>query len=607
MQINNPIIEHGIFFKRILLASIIIIVLVIILLTRIFNLQILQYNYYSQESLDNLLLFQPIAPTRGKIFDRNGVLLADNKLSYQLTITPEKTPNVAQILQQLKNEKIITSKHIKKYWKRRPYYRKFQDIPLANDMSEKKITKILVSQNYIGLDIKAYFKRIYPTQEIMSHIIGYVGRINRKGDKKIGYIGKTGIEKQYESILHGTSGSQSVIRNASGKSIDTTIIKSAQPGHDLHLSIDFKLQKKALELLGNNRGSIVMMSVQTGEILTLASAPSFDTNPFVNGISFKDFQKLQNNKDRPLFNRAISGIYPPGSTLKPFIALAGIESDTINENYQLFCRGWYNLPNHSHQYRDWKKSGHGQMNLQDSIAQSCDVFFYDIANQMGIETMYEHLTKFNFGRKTHIDLPNESSGVLPSKAWKRQVKRQSWYKGETIIVGIGQGFINTTPLQLVVSTAALANRGKLVRPKLLKDTQTPKGELQHNPTVFSKLSIKNINHYEIVINGMKRTIYSKKGTARRLNKNLNYTLAGKTGTAQVFGLARDESYIEQNIAKHLRDHALFTAFAPADTPEIAISVVVENAGSGSAHAAPLAKKMLDAYFQNASNNTNKVK
>ncbi len=605
MNINNFIAEQGLLSKRIIIASVIILLMSSILLARIFNLQIVQYDYYSQEALDNQLIFEPIVPIRGKIFDRNGQIIADNKLSYQLTITPEKLNNIDKILAELLAQKILTNKDINQYKKRRKHYKKFQEIPLANQVSEQNMIKVLTSGQYNGLNIRPYFSRIYPTTQTLSHILGYVGRINSKELTKYGkdnyrginYIGKSGIEKYYESKLKGLSGHQRIIHNANGRRIDSKVIQASQSGQNLYLSIDTQLQKKALDLLGNNRGSVVMMSPSTGEVLVLASAPSFDASLFVDGISTKDYKALQSDKNRPLFNRALSGTYPPGSTIKPLMALAAIENDIIPIDYQVFCKGFYSLPNHSHKYRDWKKSGHGTIGLKDSLAQSCDVFFYNIANKMGIDLMHDYLTQFNLGQKTNIDLPYESAGILPSREWKKHTQGKSWYKGETVIAGIGQGFMTATPLQLAVFTSAIANRGKLVVPKLLKNTQYPNGELEHNPSVTKSFPIKDIAHYESVIDGMKRTIYDKKGTARRLNKNLSYILAGKTGTAQVFGL-EGKTYIAENIAKHLQDHALFTGFAPADNPEVTIAVIIENAGSGSAHAAPLAKRMLDAYFAN---------
>lgn len=604
MQLSNPKLENSLFFRRIKLSVIIIIVTFLLLLIRILNLQFFNYDYYSQESLDNQSLFLYIPPERGNIFDRNGRLIAGNKLVYQLSITPENTTSVSATLAQLKQDGIISDQQISRYRKRKHNYQFFQDIPIAN-INEASMSLVLSSQSYKGLDIQPIFKRTYTDGSVFSHIIGYVGSINKTEQeqfnldeyKGINQIGKTGIEKYYQSRLKGLAGRQSVIRNANGRNISTRLIKAAEPGEDLHLSVDYELQKKALDLLQNKRGAIVMMLVKTSEVLVLASAPSFDANAFIGGISQKDYNTLQNNTNEPLFNRAIQGSYPPGSTIKPFVALAALESDATLKDHKVFCKGVYYLPSNDHQYRDWKPGGHGLVDIKQSIAQSCDVFFYDIARKIGIDTIFNQLQQFNFGSKTGIDLMGEVSGVLPSAKWKLQTKGEPWYLGETIIVGIGQGFMTVTPLQLALANVILANRGKLVMPKLLKYSQNYQGKIWKKPEQFQQLIIKDINHYAEVIEGMRQAIYGPLGTARRLSKDLSYTVAGKTGTAQVFSLARDESYVEQNLPENLRDHALFSAFAPIQNPEVAIAVIVENAGSGSAYAAPIAKKMLDAYFE----------
>jgi len=387
-------------------------------------------------------------------------------------------------------------------------------------------------------------------------------------------------------------------RNVSGRVIDTKTIEGAVAGKDLYLSIDLDLQKKAESLLLGKRGSIVAVNVKNGEVLALVSTPVYNPNWFVNGISHANYQNLQTSKDIPQLNRSIRGLYPPGSTVKPMVALAGLEEGVITNQSKTFCPGYYKLPNVKRKFNDWKRTGHGHVDVKDSIAQSCDVFFYDLANKMGIEMMHDNLNYFNFGRKTGIDIPGEKGGILPSKAWKKINKDEPWYRGETLIVGIGQGFMTSSPLQLAVATAALANKGGLFKPKLLTNIQTPNQaieEIPGDPPV--QIPIKNIKNWEDVVEGMRQTIYAPKGTARRLNKDLTYTLAGKTGTAQVFGLDAEEQYIAEKLDERLRDHALFTGFAPIDNPEIAIAIIVENAGSGSSKAAPLARQVLDVYFK----------
>jgi len=413
------------------------------------------------------------------------------------------------------------------------------------------------------------------------------------------FVGKSGIEKQYETLLHGKSGRNQIERNVSGRIVDTNIIEAAQPGKNLYLSIDIDLQMMAESLLEGNRGSIVVVDVNNGEVLTLVSAPNYDPNLFVNGISQDNYNKLQESLDIPLLNRAIQGLYPPGSTIKPMIALTGLEQDIITRESKTFCPGYFKLPNVSRKFNDWKRSGHGWVDVEESISQSCDVFFYSLSDKTGIDKIHDNLKHFNFGSKTGIDIPGELPGVLPSRAWKKINKNEPWYRGETLISGIGQGFITTSPLQLAVATAALASKGQLIRPKILINIQKDNHDIEPvEPSPRKQIPIKNIKNWEYVLEGMKKTIYSPSGTARRLNKGLKYTMAGKTGTAQVFGLDAEEEYIAEKLDERLRDHALFTGFAPIENPQIAIAVIVENAGSGSSKAAPLAKKVFDVYFAN---------
>ena len=399
-------------------------------------------------------------------------------------------------------------------------------------------------------------------------------------------------------INYTTSGKKQIERNVTGRVIDTKIIQAAVNGKDLYLSIDLDLQRKAESLLEGKRGSIVVVDVQNGEVLTLVSTPTYNPNWFVNGISHKNYQILQTSKDIPQLNRAIQGLYPPGSTIKPMVALAGLEEGLITNHSKTYCPGYYKLPNVKRKFNDWKRSGHGMVNVKDSIAQSCDVFFYDLADKIGIDTLHDNLTLFNFGSKTGIDIPGERGGILPSKAWKKINRNEPWYRGETLNAGIGQGFMTSSPLQLAVATAALANKGKIFQPKLLKNIRSPNQSIKEaEKGSHAQIPIKNIQNWEDVIEGMRQTIYAPKGTARRLNKGLTYTLAGKTGTAQVFGLDAEEQYIAEKLDERLRDHALFTGFAPVDNPQIAIAVIVENAGSGSSKAAPLAREVLDVYFK----------
>lgn len=605
-KINNITLENKIFSSRMILIFVFILLLVLVLISRIYHLQISNYDYYTEESLGNQMRTLPIVPTRGKIFDRNGEIIATNQLSYKLTLTPEKTKNINKTLALLKKQNFINDKDIVSFNKNKKRYKQFQNIPLTYKITDKQVAEFLVSNQFIGVNIESYFHRIYPNNASSVHVSGYVSRISKKDqalyDKKnylgTSFVGKVGIEKQYETLLHGTSGKQQIERNVAGRIIDTKIIQAPINGKDLYLSIDLDMQKKAESLLKGKRGSIVVIDTRNGEVLVMASTPIYNPNWFVNGISHKNYKTLQTSKDIPQLNRAIQGLYPPGSTIKPMVALAGLEQGVVKIRTETYCPGFFKLPNVKRKFNDWKRSGHGVVDVKEAISQSCDIYFYDLADKMGIDALHKGLTPFNFGKKTGIDIPGEHSGILPSKAWKKINKNEPWYRGETLISGIGQGFMTASPLQLAVATAALANKGVVFQPKLLKNIQS-NGEAikESDKGSQQQIPIKDIRNWEAVIEGMRRTIYSPKGTARRLNKKLNYVLAGKTGTAQVFGLDAEEQYIAANLDERLRDHALFTGFAPIDKPEIAIAVIVENAGSGSAKAAPLAKKVMDVYFE----------
>ena len=587
--------EVDIFNRRVLIASIFIILSMAIIIFRSYDLQIVNFEKYQKKALGNSLKLAPIIPSRGKIFDRNGILLASNKLAYKLTLTKENTKDIKLALQILLDDKFITQKDLIRFNKKSKRFKKFQPITIKANIKANEVARFLVNNSIAGVELEPYFYRTYPDGIINAHILGYVAKMSVADKKQYSEdnyhgtirVGKIGIEKQYEHILHGTRGVKQIERNSAGRVINETILRDSVPGKDIYLSIDSNLQKVAFKALNGKRGSIVVMNAQNGQIIVMMSTPSYDNNLFVNGISQKEYDKLNKNKNLPLFNRSIKGAYPPGSTIKPMIALAGLETKTIHKHSKVFCPGHYFLPNYSRKFNDWNRNGHGSVDTTDAIAQSCDVFFYDLAHKMGINKISENLQYFSIGEKTGIDLPGENAGILPSKEWKLNNKKQPWYKGETLITGIGQGFMTTTPLQLALATSMVANYGKKFTPSLLMD---------NTKNTFIQMPIKNIDNWELVIKGMKKTIFDAKGTARRLNKKLIYTMAGKTGTAQVFGLDPEEKYIAEKYAEHLRDHALFVGFAPIKNPEIAISIIVENAGSGSSQAAPLAKKIFNAYF-----------
>ena len=604
-KIANTKREIRVFQSRVVIAALFIFALSLVLLSRIYSLQIIDYDYYSEEALGNQLQLLPITPARGDILDRNGKILATNTLSYKLTITPEKVKDMDTTMIELKRLDLINDDDIEQFYKTRKRYKKFHNIPIKHNVSEQAMAIFLTKARLPGVEIEPYFHRIYPNGASSAHLIGYVSSMSQEDkdrydkDNYAGttFVGKTGIEKQYENLLHGNSGKKQIERNVSGRVVDSKILIPAEPGRDLYLSIDLDLQLKAEELMDGKRGALVMIDVTDGSLLAIVSTPTFDPNWFVGGISFKQYQSLQEDKDLPLFDRSIKGLYPPGSTIKPMVALGGLEQKNITITSKVFCPGYYKISNYSRKFNDWKRTGHGHVDVVDAIAQSCDVFFYDLAFNMGIDKLHDNLAYFQFGEKTGIDLPGEFAGILPSREWKKINRDEPWYRGETLNTGIGQGFMTTSPLRLAVATAAIANKGQLLVPQILMHSQTNAGVVEVSESLeATQIPIKDIKNWEAIIAGMELTVYGPSGTARRLNHNLSYTLAGKTGTAQVFGLDPEETYIAEKYEEKLRDHALFTGFAPVKNPQVAIAIIVENAGSGSSKAAPIAKDVLDVYF-----------
>ena len=604
-KIGNIKREKIVFKSRVILSAVIMLSMTLILILRLFNLQVTKHDYYLEEALGNQMQNLPITPIRGDILDRNGKILATNEFSYILTITPEKVTNLNETLIELELSDLISYEDIKKFKKKLSRFKKFQNIPLKFNLSESSVASFLIKNNLPGVEVESYFHRVYPYGASSAHLIGYVSSMNQKEksnyDKKnyngTNFVGKTGIEKQYEKLLHGESGVKQIERNVAGRIVDTRIISPSIAGQDIYLNIDIDFQLKAESLLGDSRGVIALINVKDGSILSLVSTPSFNPNWFVNGITVERYNDLSSNEDLPLFDRSIKGLYPPGSTIKPMIALAGLELNNITIKHSTFCPGYYKLNNYSRKFNDWKRSGHGKVNVIEAIAQSCDVFFYDLAFNMGIDQIHDSLSYFQFGKQTGIDLPGELGGILPSREWKKINKDEPWYRGETLITGIGQGFMTASPLQLALATAAIANKGQLLTPQVMMHSQSKNGDLFEEQNLKAKqIPIKDISNWELIIEAMKQTVYGKFGTAKRLNNKLQYSLAGKTGTAQVFGLDPEEEYIAENIEEKLRDHALFTGFAPIEDPQVAIAIIVENAGSGSSKAAPLARELLDEYF-----------
>lgn len=597
--------EASLFKRRALISASFVVVCMLALVIRLGFLQLSQHQFYSTLSQQNLLSIVPLRPARGLIYDRNGVLLATNIPSYSLAIIPEKTKNITNTLTQLQKILPISTEEIKHFHKFRYRYRPFDPIPLKMKLTEKEIARFYVDQYKLpGVIIQARSMRYYPQAEITSDVVGYVGRINREelqGANTTGYdaaedIGKTGIEKYYESTLHGTLGAEEAEINATGHIVRTLKRSPATAGKNLYLTIDSALQAKAHAILGAENGAIVAIAPQTGEVLALVSHPSFDPNLFVNGISNNDYQKLITSPEHPLYNRAIQGQFAPGSTVKPFIAVSILDSNFISPNFRLYDRGWFQLPNTNHVYHDWKISGHGWVNVTQALEYSCDTFFYNIAVQLGINRLNDILRQFGFGTKTGIDLPGETAGLVPSPQWKMKQMQHSWYTGDTIESGIGQGFFLATPIQLALATATLANRGLPIKPHLLLQTtdENQHTELQHIFTA-EQIQIKpDSSAWDTTFKAMQLVVDSWHGTAHSFGVKRNYTVAAKTGTAQVYGHTRDEERTRDQLPKHLRNNHLFIAFAPVDHPQLALAIVVEH----SAHADHMARAVFDYYFAN---------
>lgn len=612
VHLKNPIRERYLFRNRAIVAAIGTLLLLLILLARLATLQILNHDHYTTLSLNNRVDIVPIAPTRGLIYDRNGVLLAENIPTYSLDIVPERVIDMNATLTLLQGLVEINEIDLQRFQQEVKRRRRFEQVPLRFRLSDRDVAQIAVNRYRLpGVEINSRLTRHYPHGELTTHIVGYMGRINEPELKQLdatndsanysatSHIGKLGIEKSYEPLLHGKVGHQRVETNALGRILRVIDRTPPTPGNNLYLNLDIRLQRAATEGFGDERGALVAIDPNTGAILTFVSAPSYNPNLFVNGIDYASYNALTRSADKPLINRALRGQYPPGSTIKPFIGLAGLESQTITTADSLPCPGFYQLDNDEHKYRDWKKGGHGTIGLTRAIVESCDIFFYDLGRQLGIDRISDYLNAFGFGTRTGIDVDGEAGGLLPSREWKRRAKRQPWYPGETLITSIGQGFFLTTPLQLASSIATLSLRGERRQPLAVMAMEDPiSGERielhsQYRPPV----EVRDPEQWNRIFHAMTQVVHGISGTARGLNrKRLAYQVAGKTGTAQVFSIKQDEEYNEEDITKRLRDHALFVAFAPVNKPRIAIALIVENGGSGGAVAGPIARRVMDRYL-----------
>ncbi len=603
--IKDHSLEKNLFTKRIVAAFIVISLLTTGLIVRLVYLQIVGHEHYSLLAKDNSIKIVPLVPTRGMIYDRHGKVLAENTTSYSLEVIPEQVTNLDDTLHRLQVLLDVSDEELEQYQKLRKRQKRFVSTPLLLSLNDEQLAKFAVARPYFpGVDIHRQLVRHYPYGDLAAHVVGYVGRINESEMKELpiaeyrgsSHIGKLGIELSYEHDLHGKTGYAEIETNVQARLLNTLNEVNPEPGSNLYLTLDIDLQKTAYDALGGFNGSVVAIDIKTGGVLVFVSRPGFDPNPFVVGISNDNYEALQSNENQPLYNRALRGLYPPGSTVKPFVALAGLEYEAITPEQKLFCPGYYQLPGVTHKYRDWKKGGHGSVSMNQAITESCDVYFYRLAATLGIDNMVSFMQKFGFGEKTGIDLVGEKSGLLPTREWKREKKNQAWYPGETLITGIGQGYLQVTPIQLAKATAALANQGKVITPFLVDKVVSAKGSHPGSELSYYNISVKTDN-VNAVIAGMVNVVHSARGTAKGINKNINYQIAGKTGTAQVLGIKQNAKYNENNIDFKYRDHALFVSFAPVDDPKIAVVVIAENGGHGGSVAAPIAGQVIKQYLE----------
>lgn len=605
---NHPVELHKFHF-RLAICACFVLVLFLVLYGRFYYLQVAQQEHYHTLAEANRISISPLVPNRGLIYDRNGRVLAQNYSAYTLEVIPSKIQNLESTLNELATIIEITAADRQRLKKLLKESKRFKSLPIRSRLTDVEIATFAANRyRFPGIEIKARVLRQYPEKEIVSHIIGYISRINdqdlellERNEELNNYrgsqhIGKIGIEQSYEKQLHGVTGFEEVETDAAGRSIRVLSRTPPIPGNNLILSLDLGLQEAAEKAFGDRRGALVALDPNNGEVLAFVSKPGYDNNLFIGGIDQENWNLLNNSIDRPLNNRALRGVYPPGSTFKPFMALAALELGKRTPEYSMSDPGYFSLPGVERRYRDWKPGGHGRVDLHKSIVVSCDTYYYSLANDLGIDNIHNFIGQFGLGKKTGIDIEGEVSGLLPSSAWKMSQYKQKWYAGDTISVAIGQGYNLTTPLQLAFATMIIANNGKAYLPRLVKQIQNSEtGNVEDIPEkLLYSLNLKPKN-LEIVKNALV-DVTRPGGTAAKAAINATYTFAGKTGTSQVIGIKQGERYNEKSINERHRDHAMFIAYAPADNPKIALAVLVENTGTGGSTAAPIARQVFDYYL-----------
>ena len=618
--IRNHSAEANLFARRTFIAFSGVVLVLLILFANVYTLQVESFEKYQTRSNSNRIKLLPVAPNRGLIYDRHGVLLADNKPVYSLEVIAEDVDDIKASIAQVSKLLNISADRQSKFFKSMKRKRRFKPVELHSRLSDQQVALFSVNQHkYPGIYVNARLKRYYPFSDLTTHNLGYVARINRRDANKLEQAGKTenyaatygigklGIEKYYEDMLHGTIGHQEVEVNNQGRVIRTLNYTPPVPGKDLTLTLDIELQMIAKRALSGKRGAIVAMDPRTGGILAMYSNPSYDGNLFVHGISTKNYKKLLESKDLPLINRSVQSGYPPASTVKPFLALTGLEENVITPKTEVYDPGWYQLKGLPNKYRDWLPWGHGKVNLTKAIEQSCNIYFYDLAFKLGITKISNMMERFGFGDYTGLDIYEENKAIMPSVAWKRARYNQSWYTGETLSVGIGQSFWTVTPLQLTQALTTLVNKGERKIPHLLKAKSEliieSSGNAYHQITPIeyeprAPLKLRDDKNWDIVLNAMHNTVQKLGATAHKPFKGSTYDASGKTGSAQVARRKQGEKYDAKTTSENKRDNAMFIAFAPFDKPEIVIAVAIENVakGGGATNAAPVARQIMDQYF-----------
>lgn len=620
VRIKDQQAELRLFERRALGAAVLMLLALGCVIARLVWLQVVRYDYFADLSQGNRIKIEPVPPNRGLILDRNGLPLATNAPSYQLELTREQVADIDATLAGLAALGLLDNADIPSLTKDIRSRRAFDAVPVKLQLNDEELARFAARQHeYPGVEVRPRLTRYYPLGVSSVHAIGYVGAISEE-DKKVldmstyagtTLTGKSGVERAYEKELHGRAGYQQLLVNAQGRSVERIGTETAHlerreaiAGNDLFLTIDQHVQQAAEEALRGQRASAVAIDPSNGDVIAFVSTPAFDPNLFARGLSRREYLALTEDLNRPMYDRALRGVYPPGSTIKPLMALAGLEYGVVTPTQSLFCRGQYRMPGVSRPWRDWKPGGHGSVDMRKAIATSCDVYFYDLANVMGIDRIHDYLAQFGLGKPTGIDIAGERGGILPSTQWKKQAftrkEAQTWYPGETISVGIGQGYMSATPLQLAHFTATLAARGQRFQPRMVRAIRdVESGTLRELPPIaLPPATNSNPDAWDVAIGGMYDVANAPHGTARGAAAGMSYQMAGKSGTAQVFTVAAHERMRKAGeLAEHLRDHALFVAFAPVEAPKLAVAVIIENApGGGSAYAAPIARRILDVYL-----------